>query len=109
MTVELLSENRMTSGVGELVAIADQQSETIQSETIKTLAIREQYRDHYWERRVPIAAERLLWRAQTFRHMVHLLPGQTILELGSGKGLFTRQLAHVSRGKNQITSVTFNP
>ncbi len=34
----------------------------------------------------------MLWRAQTFRHMVHLLPGQTILELGCGEGIFTRQL-----------------
>jgi dolichol-phosphate mannosyltransferase len=104
MTVELLSENRMTSDVGELVTIVDKHSETI-----KTLAIREQYRDRYWERRDPIAAERLLWRAQSFRHMVHLLPGQTILELGAGKGMFTRQLAHIARGTNQITSVTFNP
>ena len=49
----------------------------------------------------------MLWRAQTFRHMVHLLPGQTILELGCGRGIFTRQLARVSRGENSITAVTF--
>ena len=104
MTVELLAESRITNNIDELIVIEDQQSETI-----KTLAIREQYRDHYWAMRDPIAAERLLWRAQSFRHMVHLLPGQTILELGAGTGLFTRQLAHVSRGANQITSVTFNP
>ncbi|TFI54876.1 glycosyltransferase [Mastigocladus laminosus UU774] len=79
------------------------------SQAIQILAKREQYRDNYWLKKDPICAHRLLWRAQSFRHMVHLLPGETILELGCGQGLFTRQLAQVSRGENPITSVTFNP
>lgn len=78
-------------------------------QSIKTLGIRERYRDQYWTKRDPIASDRLLWRAQTFRHMVHLLPGQTILELGCGRGLFTQQLYRISRGENSITSVTFDP
>lgn len=78
------------------------------SQFIKTLGIREQYRDQYWLRRDPIYNDRLLWRAQTFRHMVHLLPNQTILELGAGKGLFTHHLLRVSRSENPITSVTFS-
>jgi len=49
----------------------------------------------------------MLWRAQTFRHLVRLLPAQTILELGCGEGIFTRQLLHVSRGRNAITAATF--
>jgi dolichol-phosphate mannosyltransferase len=71
------------------------------------LAVRERYRDDYWQTYDPIAEDRLLWRAQTFRHIVHLLPGQTILELGSGDGLFTHMLLRVSRGENRITTVTF--
>src|SRR6266404_2105042 len=71
------------------------------------LAVRERYRDEYWRKRDPIAADRLLWRAQAFRHIVHLLPGQTILELGCGEGLFTHALLRVSRGENPITAVTF--
>jgi len=71
------------------------------------LAVREQHRDDYWRKHDPIAADRLLWRAQTFRHTVHLLPGETILELGSGNGLFTHALLRVSRGENPITAVTF--
>ena len=74
---------------------------------IGALAIREQFRDAYLRHHDPIADDRMLWRAQTFRHMVHLLPGQTILELGCGRGIFTRQLARVSRGENAITAVTF--
>ncbi|MGH7213205.1 MAG: glycosyltransferase [Tepidisphaeraceae bacterium] len=74
---------------------------------LATLAMREEFRDAYWSQRDPIADDRLLWRAQTFRHMVHLLPGQSMLELGCGEGRLTRQLARVSRGENPITSVTF--
>jgi len=72
-----------------------------------TLAVRERYRDDYWRKHDPIAEDRLLWRAQTFRHIVHLLPGQTILELGCGEGLFTRALLQASREENPIAGVTF--
>lgn len=72
------------------------------------LAVREQYREKYLRNRDPIAEDRMLWRAQTFRHMMHLLPGQTILELGCGQTAFTRQLARVSRGENPIVAVTFD-
>jgi SAM-dependent methyltransferase len=78
-----------------------------EAEWIATLALRERYRDDYWARRDPIAADRLAWRAQTFRHTVHALPGQRILELGAGSGLFTRALQRVTRGENPLTSVTF--
>src|SRR6266446_9533082 len=70
-------------------------------------AVRERYREDYWRKHDPIVADRLLWRAQTFRHTVHLLPGQTILELGCGEGLFTHALLQASRGENRITTVTF--
>lgn len=76
-------------------------------EGVKVLLRREQYRDQYWQKRDPIVKDRLLWRAQTFRHLVHLLPGQSILELGCGKGLFTEQLYKISRGENSITAATF--
>ena len=74
---------------------------------IGSLALREQLRDRYLRHRDPLAADRMLWRAQTFRHLVHLLPGQSILELGCGEGIFTRQLVRVSRNENPITAVTF--
>lgn len=74
-----------------------------------TLALRERLREAYWERRDPIIDDRMLWRAQTFRHVMHLLPGQSILELGCGDGAFTRQLAKVTRGECPLTAVTFDP
>ena len=60
-----------------------------------------------WRNRDPIADDRLLWRAQTFRHTVHLLPGQTILELGCGELRFTRALLRITRGENPISVVRF--
>jgi len=75
---------------------------------IERLRSRESFRERYWERNDPIVDDRLLWRAQTFRHLVHLLPGQRVLELGCGRGRFTRQLVRVSRGANPIVAVTFS-
>jgi SAM-dependent methyltransferase len=75
---------------------------------LATLVTRERFRDRYWLTRDPILDNRLMWRAQTFRHLVHLLPGKTVLELGAGRGLFTRQLAKVTRGRNPITSASFD-
>jgi dolichol-phosphate mannosyltransferase len=40
---------------------------------------------------------------------MHLLPGQSILELGCGDGAFTRQLAKVTRTECPLTAVTFDP
>jgi dolichol-phosphate mannosyltransferase len=74
---------------------------------VPTLAMRERLRDDYRRHRDPIAGGRMLWRAQSLRQLVHLLPGQTILELGSGDGTFTAQLAALTRGENPITAVTF--
>jgi dolichol-phosphate mannosyltransferase len=75
---------------------------------IDTLALRERVRETYWKRRDPIIDDRMLWRAQTFRHVMHLLPGHSILELGCGDGAFTRQLAKVTKGECSLTTVTFD-
>ena len=77
------------------------------SSLVSILASRERYRDQYWRKHDPILDDRLFWRAQTFRHTVHLLPSQAILELGCGGLRFTRALLRVSRKANPITSVTF--
>jgi SAM-dependent methyltransferase len=73
----------------------------------QTLALREQIRDEYWLTRDPILTDRLRWRCMSFRHLVHLLPGQTVLELGTGRGLFARELSRVTRGLNPITAISF--
>ena len=78
------------------------------SAIVDILHRRETYRDWYTENRDPIWADRLIWQAQAFRHMVHLLPGEPILELGAGKGSFSKTLAKISKGRNPICSVRFS-
>ena len=80
-----------------------------QDRTFAILAEREALRDRYRATRDPIADERLLWRAQSFRHLVHLVPGRSILELGCGDMRFTRQLDRVSRAENPLTAARFGP
>jgi SAM-dependent methyltransferase len=75
---------------------------------VATLRMREIFRDRYWREHDPIVGDRLLWRAQSVRHTVHLLPGQTILELGAGCGRFTRVLARITRGENPIVGARFH-
>jgi len=75
---------------------------------ISTLSMREQVRSAYSKHRDPIFHDRMLWRAQTFRHIMHLLPGHTILELGCSDGVFTRQLVDATRNECPITAVTFD-
>ncbi len=93
--------------VQKLISKLDQNNSQ-ETESISILRMREEFRDQYLLEHDPIYEDRLLWRAQTFRHMVHLLPKQSILELGCGQGLLTRQLLRISRGENPITSVSFN-
>ena len=70
-------------------------------------AQRERYRDWYLSERDPLPVQRLQWRAGLFRQLVHLLPGERILELGPGGGAFTRQLERTSRGENAIVTRSF--
>lgn len=41
------------------------------------------------------------------RHSFHVLPGESILELGAGSGLWTEHLSAVLRGQNPITAAVF--
>lgn len=68
----------------------------------------ERTRDAYWTRYPGTSPTKLHWRALTVRHAFHVLPGETVLELGSGSGLWTTQLAHVLRGENPITAAVFD-
>jgi SAM-dependent methyltransferase len=71
------------------------------------VAARERVSDYYWSRRDPIHELRTWWRAQTVRHMFHVLPGESILELGCGSGGFTRALVRATRGECPITAASF--
>src|SRR5215216_5651464 len=72
------------------------------------LSMREQVRSAYSRHNDPIFDDRMLWRAQSFRHITHVLPGHTILELGCGEGVFICHLADTTRNECAITAVTFD-
>src|SRR5580704_8018421 len=72
------------------------------------LAEMERSREGYWLRYPSTSPFKLRWRAIAVRHCFHVLPGETILELGAGSGLWTEHLTDVLKGRNPITAATFN-
>jgi SAM-dependent methyltransferase len=74
-------------------------------ENLKTM---ERSRETYWRVHPNTSPFKLRWRALTVRHSFHVLPGETILELGAGSGYWTEHLAAVLRGENPITAAVFN-
>ncbi len=72
------------------------------------LAEMERAREAYWLRYGATSPLKLRWRALTVRHAFHILPGEKILELGAGSGLWTQHLSEVTRGECPITAVVFN-
>src|SRR5215813_153367 len=68
----------------------------------------EHAREAYWLKHPATSKPKLRWRAITVRHCFHVLPGEAILEIGAGSGLWTEHLAVVFRGENPITAAVFN-
>jgi dolichol-phosphate mannosyltransferase len=68
----------------------------------------ERTRERYWARYPSTSPTKLRWRALTVRHCFHVLPGESILELGAGSGLWTEHLTSVLRGENPISAAVFN-
>src|SRR5580693_8213856 len=68
----------------------------------------ERNRERYWLRYPSTSPFKLKRRAMAVRHCFHVLPGETILELGAGSGLWTEHLTSVLRGENPIVATVFN-
>ena len=84
-------------------------SNAISASAMKSIADRERVSDWYWTRKDTLIGMRVWWRATTARHILHLLPGERILELACGTGILTRALEAVSRRECPITAATFDP
>lgn len=69
----------------------------------------EGHREAYWLRYPTTSPIKLRWRAIAVRHCFHVMPGETILEIGAGSGLWTAHLTEMLRGENPITAAVFNP
>jgi SAM-dependent methyltransferase len=81
----------------------------IPASVLQSIADRERVSNWYWTRKDTLIEMRVWWRATTARHILHFLPGETILELGCGEGGLTRALDGVCRGECPITAATFDP
>src|SRR6188768_3974752 len=68
----------------------------------------ERARERYWLRYPATSPVKLRRRALTVRHCFHILPGESILELGAGSGLWTEHLVSVLGGENPITAAVFD-
>jgi dolichol-phosphate mannosyltransferase len=68
----------------------------------------ERGREAYWLHYPATSPVKLRWRALAVRHSFHVLPGESILDLGAGSGLWTEHLAGVLRGEARITGAVFN-
>jgi ubiquinone/menaquinone biosynthesis C-methylase UbiE len=51
---------------------------------------------------------KLRWRAQAMRHFFHVVPGERILEIGAGSGLWTELIARELRFENPVTAAVFS-
>ncbi len=65
-------------------------------------------REAYWRCYPRTSPIKLRWRALTVRHCFHVLPTESILELGAGSGLWTEYVARALSGENPITAAVFN-
>jgi SAM-dependent methyltransferase len=65
-------------------------------------------REGYWRKHAVTSPVKLRWRALTVRHALHVLPGESVLELGAGSGIWTEHLAAALRGQNPITAAVFH-
>lgn len=74
---------------------------------IRNLAEMERGREAYWRRYPKTSPTRLRWRAQAVRHALHVTAGDSILELGAGSGLWTRQIVSVLKDSS-VTAAVFN-
>jgi dolichol-phosphate mannosyltransferase len=75
------------------------------SETLKKLELA---RIDYWKNVDYFLNFRLKWRAQMVRHLFHVLPGETILELGCASGEWSNEILQLTKGHNPICAATFN-
>jgi len=75
---------------------------------LQNLREMERYREAYWLRFPQSTPLKLRWRALAARHSFHITPGQSIMELGAGSGLWTQHLSECLKGENPISAVVFD-
>lgn len=74
---------------------------------LRNLQDMERTREAYWRRYPATSPTRLGWRARAVRHALHVTAGESILEIGAGSGLWTRELER-ALPDSALTAAVFN-
>ena len=72
------------------------------------LGKQERSRARYWKEKDYFLPQRLEWRARMTRHLFHLFPNESILEIGCSSGLWTRKISESNGHTNKICAATFD-
>jgi len=75
---------------------------------IESLKRQEQLRENYWKNVDYFLPIRLKWRAQMVRHLFHLFPENSLLEVGSGSCQWTREISAANGNHNPICAAICN-
>jgi len=68
----------------------------------------EKFRSQYWKKKDYFLPYRLQWRARMVRHLFHLFPDESILEIGCAAGQWTREISAANGHANKICAATFD-
>ena len=74
----------------------------------ESLGDQERFRVQYWKEKDYFLSHRLEWRARMVRHLFHLFPGESILEIGCASGQWARQMSAANDDTNKICAATFD-
>ena len=75
---------------------------------IESLKRQERLSEDYWKNVDYFLPVRLKWRAQMVRHLFHLFPENSLLEVGSGFCQWTREISAANGNRNPICAAIFN-
>ncbi len=68
----------------------------------------ERFRAQYCKEKDYFLPQRLVWRARMTRHLFHLFPGESILEIGCSSGQWTHKISESNGHSNKICAATFD-
>ncbi|GJL79488.1 MAG: hypothetical protein NPINA01_24770 [Nitrospinaceae bacterium] len=74
----------------------------------ENLKDQERFLAQYWKEKDHFLPERMEWRARMTRHLFHLFPEDSILEIGCSSGQWARKISAANGNQNKICAATFD-
>jgi dolichol-phosphate mannosyltransferase len=73
-----------------------------------SLKDQERFRTIYWKEKDYFLTQRLEWRARMTRHLFHLFPEDSVLEIGCSSGQWSQKISDANGDANNISAATFD-